>query len=451
MSTRISLASLASTLGEPLSSSSAVGHPVGLAGSIINSRYRANAVAAVQRDAIVYSAEDIRRGWPIALKVLRGEFARDADFVAAVRAQARTLARSAHVLRGVQRVYECGETEAGQLFVALEWLEGGTLCDVLDAGGALAAPTALRVVIRVGEALEALHHTRLVHGSLGPDSVVMVKDGERVRLVGAEMASAYRTATGRGVRDPFPLAYQAPEQAEGGEPTEATDVYALGMLLRHLLTPGRPDDTAGAAPPPLSPALERIIATALEARPERRYPDMTVMVNDIWGAAAVAPEPESRPRPARGRTPLRRRMRPRRRPFALRTAAAMAVAGIAAAIVWVAAPDRLASLLSSRTTPPAVTTLRIEPGVLPSSDMPAPIPVVPEAPPAPATASHPAPSALVRPAIGSRPRAKVESAAPVAPRAPVVSRTVPEPRRSERDADMADGSAAIDWLLTNRR
>ena len=53
---------------------------------------------------------------------------------------------------------------------------------------ALAMPTALRVAIRVGEALEALHHNRLLHGQLGPDSVLMVNDGERIRLVGVELS-----------------------------------------------------------------------------------------------------------------------------------------------------------------------------------------------------------------------------------------------------------------------
>jgi serine/threonine-protein kinase len=236
---------------------------LGLAGAVIISRYLVNAVSSVNGDVVVYRAEDTRHGRPIALKVLRGELARDAEFVAAVRAQSRVLARSAHVLRGVQRVYESGDTETGQPFVALEWVEGATLGKVLDAGGALASATALRVAIRIGEALEALHHNGLVHGRLGPDSVVMVRDGERIRLLGAELAAAYRTPIGRRAHDPLALAYPAPEQAERGEATEATDVYALGMLLRQLLTAGKGDH------PPLSSTIQRIIATALEARPAR--------------------------------------------------------------------------------------------------------------------------------------------------------------------------------------
>ena len=197
---------------------------LGLAGTVIKSRYRVNAVSSVNRDVVVYSAEDVHHGRSIALKVLRDELARDAQFVAAVRERARALAQSAHVLRGVQRVYECGAVETGQLFVALEWVEGATLREVLDAGGALATPTALRVAIRVGEALEALHHSRLVHGQLGLDSVIMVQDGERIRLCGAELADAYRTPSGTRLRDAFALSYRAPAQIEGGDATEATDV-----------------------------------------------------------------------------------------------------------------------------------------------------------------------------------------------------------------------------------
>ena len=473
----------------------------GLAGSVIKSRYRVNAVSLVDRDVVVFSAEDTRHDRPIALKVLRGEFARDAEFVAAVRAQSRTLARSAHVLRGVQRVYESGDTETGQLFVALEWVEGATLSDVLDTGGALAGPTALRVAIRVGEALEALHHNGLVHGRLGPHSVVMVKDGERIRLVGAELAAAYRTPLGRRVHDPFPLSYPAPEQAERGEATEATDVYALGMLLRQLLTAGKGDQTAGAATPPLSPTIQRIIATALEPRPERRYRDISVMVNDIWGAAAVVTERESPRRSVKASGNARHRVRRRRGRFSLRVAAAVVAAGVTAAVVWVAAIDRIATRLSSDVTTPAVTALPAERSVLPPSHGVVPASEVTPSTSAPRESTAPpdtskiedkppverrdsrpptrapraTPPATAPSTLDAAPRAIVQSSAPVAPRAPVVPRTLAEPPRStepaavaspvpidrqaptaqppatERETVTSDGSAAIDWLLKERR
>ena len=346
-----------------------------LAGTVIKARYRVNAVASINRDVVVYSAEDLRHGRPIALKVLRDEFAADAAFVAAVRNQAGALTASAHVLRGVQRVYEFGVTETGQFFIALEWAEGATLREVLGSGGALAEGTALRVAILVGEALEALHHDRLFHGHLGLDSVLMVTDGERIRLVGAELAAAYRTPIGLRLGDGFALAYRAPEQMHGGETTAASDVYALGMLLRDLLTAGRTGKAAdGAAAPPLSPALERIIANALEARPDRRYPDISVMVNDIWGATAVLPEPESRARSVKARGNPRRRVRRRRPPFALRITAAAATACVVAAVVWVTGFERIASQLSqlySRVAPPPVTAVPVHPDSAPAPVAPA--------------------------------------------------------------------------------
>jgi serine/threonine protein kinase len=431
----------------------------------------------VSRDVVLYTAEDIRNGRSIALKVLRDEFARDPAFVAAVRKQARALAVAAHTLRGVQRVHEFDVTDTGQFFVALEWAEGATLRGVLGAGGALVVPTALRVAIRVGEALEALHYNRLLHGHLGPDSVLMVTDGERIRLVGTELTAAYRTPIGLRLCDAFSLAYRAPEQIQRGETTQATDVYALGMLLRELLTAGRTGHTPGAltATPPLSPAIERIITTALDARPERRYPDIGVMVNDIWGATAVLPEPESRARSVKARGNPRRRVRWRRLPFTLRITAAAVTAGIIAAVVWVAGFDRIVSRLHDRVTPPPVTAVPVDRDATTPSDVAPSAGATPEqTQPRPGShaakdastverrapaVSRPLPPVIVRQppvapsVVGRRLRPVVESGAPAESRAPI------EPlARAERPAtmershkDVGDGSAVIDWLLKDRR
>jgi serine/threonine protein kinase len=471
-------ASSHATAGAAPESAAAPEFALGLAGSVIQSRYRVNAVCSVNRDVVLYSAEDVRQGRSIVLKVLRDEFARDEEFVTAVRNQASALAAAAHVLRGVQRVYEFGVTDIGQVFVALEWVEGATLRDVLDAGGALDVPTALRVAVRVGEALEALHHTRLLHGQLGPDSVLMVNDGERIRLVGAELMAAYRTPVGLRLRDSFSLAYRAPEQIERGEATEATDVYALGMLLRQLLTAGRAGQTTSAlaATPPLSPAIQRIITTAIEARPERRYPDVSVMVNDIWGATAVLPEPDSRPRSVKARGNPRRRMRRRRSPFTLRITAAVVTAGVIAAVVWVAGPDRIVSHFYGRVTPPPVRAVPVDRDVVLPPEAPPSVsesreqtPTPPASPvvtnksiveqPGPAAAGPlPAP-VIVRqppvapPAPGSRPRPAPESLSPAESPGPIERRTPTErPATLERsDADAGDGTAAVDWLLKDRR
>lgn len=414
-----------------------------LAGSIIKARYRVNAVSSVSRAVVVYAAEELRYGRPVALKVLRDDVAGDAEFVAAVREQASALAMSVHVHRGVARVYECGTTDTGELFIALERTRGATLREVLDARGALDPSTALRIASQIGEALETLHHNHVVHGQLAPDSVLVVTDHEgreHVTLVNVELSAAYRTTLGLRLRDVSRLPYLAPEQVERGETTEASDQYALGILLRELLTADTSPETTGTrtAAPALPASIERIITTALETRPEHRYPDISVMVNDMWGAQMGLAEPDVRPRSVKSLATSHRRRRPRRSHVPLRIAAAAVAATIIAAAAWVTLSDRIVSRFRARVTAPAArsttlpesTTVKdasTAEGLAHPAAAPRPAPVV--EPPAPAAA----------PVVESRPRRPVES------RAPAERPTTTPPARD------GDGSAIIDWLLKNRR
>jgi serine/threonine-protein kinase len=387
-----------------------------LAGSIIKGRYRVNAASSVSRDVVVYAAEELRHGRPIALKVLRDELADDAEFVAAVREQATTLAMSAHAHRGLPRVYECGATDTGELFIALERTRGATLREVLDARGALGPYTALRIASQVGEALETLHHNRILHGQLGPESVLLVKDDdgmEHVTLTGVELTAAYRTTVGRRRREASPQAYLAPEQVERGETTETTDQYALGMLLRELLT------AASTAPPPLPPEIERIITTATDARPEHRFPDISVMVNDMWAAQTALAEAAPHPRPVRMRAGTHRRQRRRQPQVALRIASALAAAGVIAVVAWFMLSGGLGSRVRALLAAPAVTA----------------VPVGQDAP-------------LAHPAAAPRPSPVVERQEQGAP--PGVESRPQRPAESTTPGER-DGSGAIDWLLKTRR
>ena len=286
-----------------------------LAGSIIRAVTGQRRLLG-ERDVFVYAAEELRFGRPIALKVLRDEVAGDAEFVAAVRDQAYTLAMAAHVDRGLPRVYECGTMDTGELFIALERTRGATLREVLDARGPLDPSTALRIASQVGEALETLHHNRIVHGQLAPDSVLLARDNdgvEHIALVGVEVTAAYRTTTGLRRRDASPPAYLAPEQVERGETTDATDQYALGMLLRELLTADRSRETTGAraATPPLPPEIERIITTALDPRPSTLPGHHRDCQRHVAAQTVLAETRASPASPNSGETPTER-SRPRR-------------------------------------------------------------------------------------------------------------------------------------------
>jgi hypothetical protein len=169
-------------------------------------------------------------------------------------------------------------------------------------------------------------------------------------------------------------------------------------------------------------------------------------------------------------------VRRRRLPFTLRLTAAAVTAGIIAAVVWVAGFDRIVSRFQDRVTPPPVTAVPVDRDATPPSDVPSSAwatrdqtPARPESRAvnddstverrAPAIAIPlPAPVIVRRPpvapsVVGSRLRPVVESRAPAASRAPIEPPAQADrPARMERsDKDVGDGSAAIDWLLKDRR
>src|SRR5262249_852625 len=132
-------------------------------------------------------------------------------------------------------------------------------------------------------------------------------------------------------------------------------------------------------------ATERTIPTALEARPEDRYPDLSVMVNDIWGAQAALAEPEPPARLVKPRSPVAVRSRPSRFPLTLGIAGAIAAAGVIAVRACLP-PARTVSPFRAKATAPVVTAP--PPPVPPPERSPMP-PPQPLAPPAPSLQTEP--------------------------------------------------------------
>jgi serine/threonine protein kinase len=399
---------------------------MGHAASIIEGRYRLGAVTAVTRDVVVYVADDVATARQVAVEVLRDEVAGDPDFVAAVREQAGKLVTPACAHRAIARVYECGVTEDGVLFVAVERAVGRTLREVLDARGALDPYNALRIAIQVGEALEVLHHQGIVHGELRPESVVLVTNQqvtEHAKLVGVELTAAHRTATGVRRRDAALLPYLAPEQIEYGQTTEASDVHALGRLLRDLLTaePSR-DSRAPRVPTPLVPiAIGSIIASALSVRADQRYADVTLMLNDMWGAQSDLDDPRARSRVV-VKKPTLPVLRPRITRRELGIASAVGAAGIGfVALVWMLATAGVASTRSVPLPVPALTTTPAQPDTPLSVSAPLPSdPTPPSSGPLPSDATRPSADGLPvaappPPPITPEGRARISEPVPAAP------------------------------------
>jgi serine/threonine protein kinase len=395
----------------------------------VKDRYRALAVIATSREAIVYAATDLVSGAPVALEVLRPETGADDEFMGAVREQVHRLAKPECEHPALVRIHEWGVTDAGQMFIVLEPVAGASLRDILDERGAFDLPRALRLGMQIGEALETLHRCGIVHGELRPESVLVVRDEtgvEGVKLIGVELTSARRTGSGVRLRDRSVVPYLAPEQLQHGESSEAADVHALGLLIQELLTAQRPRANGPRWRPPgdFPAAIGRILGKALETAPGRRYANVSLMVNEMWTADAAAHRTAPGTSVVTPATVERRAAGGRR----ARSDVAM-VAGLVAALLmlgvtaWVVHSDLLGGRLGVATPEPlkaALPAAASQPSSSTVSTTAAPGVTTPSVPPLPpvgaAVAPVPPPLKIVTPpASGVTPAAVTGAPAPPPP------------------------------------
>ena len=252
-----------------------------LVGYTLDGRYRVEARIAVGGMATVYRAVDTRLDRVLALKVMHPGLAADGGFVDRFIREAKAVARLAHP--NVVGVYDQGfdQTPNGTyVFLAMEYVEGCTLRDVLRERGALQPRAALDIMEPVLAGLGAAHRAGLVHRDVKPENVLIGDDG-RVKVVDFGLVRGVDTQTtgvvGGGVLGT--ASYMAPEQIESGTTDARTDVYACGLVLYEMLTGGKPHggETAmqviyqrlneditppSAAVPGLAPALDGLVATA---------------------------------------------------------------------------------------------------------------------------------------------------------------------------------------------
>jgi serine/threonine protein kinase len=439
----------------------------------LKGRYRIIGPGTPSGEAVTYAAETVTSQQSVALAVLRGDAAADAEFVAAVREQAYRLAKPVCHHPALVRVHDTGTTDEGEPFVALEPVTGRTLREVLDERGALGVPDGLRLAIQVGEGLEMLHRSGIVHGELRPEAVVLVKDvdgSEAAKLVGVELTAARRTPAALRNRDKSVGAYLAPEQIAYADTTEASDIYALGLLISELLTGQRPNGSSGRTRAEIPPEIARIVAKALERGLGRRYSSISLMVNDMWN---VNIEPRTSSARADGPTAAggARRSTARRR---ARSDVGMATALVVGLLLvgvtaWIARSDRLMrrapseaaeSVVAASPVAPAQAAVPATPTAVAPASTGSVEPISVTLPPAPAPPVAPESSGAEKGAVQSAPppsehtRTVLTKPATVgAVRAPrPVARQPERPARAEPpSADGGDGTAIIDWLLKGGR
>ncbi len=266
-----------------------------LVGQTLDGRYRVESRIAVGGMATVYRALDIRLDRVLALKVMHPALLAEPGFVERFIREAKTVARLDHP--NVVQVYDQG-TDGTYVYLAMEYIAGCTLRDVLRDRGALPPRAALDILEPVLAALGAAHRAGLVHRDMKPENVLIGDDG-RVKVADfglVRVAGTHTDTSASGVLGT--VSYMAPEQVENLTADERTDVYACGVLLYEMLTGRKPHSgrtpvqvihqlvnedvpAPSAASPGLPPQLDALVAEATARVAARRPADAAELLRRL--------------------------------------------------------------------------------------------------------------------------------------------------------------------------
>ncbi|MGW5348124.1 Stk1 family PASTA domain-containing Ser/Thr kinase [Streptomyces sp. HUAS TT3] len=262
-----------------------------LVGQTLDGRYRIDARIAAGGMATVYRALDTRLDRILALKVMHPALAADAAFVDRFIREAKSVARLAHP--NVVAVFDQG-TDGPYTYLAMEYVSGCTLRDVLRERGALQPRAALDVLEPVLAALGAAHRAGFVHRDMKPENVLIGDDG-RVKVADFGLVRSVDTVTSTTGAVLGTVSYLAPEQIENGVTDTRVDVYACGVVLYEMLTGDKPH-TGGtpaqvlyrhlhedvpppsAAVPGLPVALDELVVQATARTPDLRPYDAAALL-----------------------------------------------------------------------------------------------------------------------------------------------------------------------------
>ncbi|MFH9588209.1 Stk1 family PASTA domain-containing Ser/Thr kinase [Streptomyces luteogriseus] len=265
-----------------------------LVGQVLDGRYRIDSRIAVGGMATVYRAVDTRLDRVLALKVMHPALAVDASFVERFIREAKSVARLAHP--NVVQVFDQGN-DGSYVYLAMEYVAGCTLRDVLRERGALQPRAALDILEPVLAALGAAHRAGFVHRDMKPENVLIGDDG-RVKVADFGLVRAVDTVTNTTGTVLGTVSYLAPEQIEDGTADPRVDVYACGVMLYEMLTGDKPHDGDSPAvilykhlhedvPPPsaavpgMAYELDEMVASATARTPALRPYDAVALLAQV--------------------------------------------------------------------------------------------------------------------------------------------------------------------------
>ncbi|HEX7500913.1 MAG TPA: serine/threonine-protein kinase [Polyangia bacterium] len=261
----------------------------------------------------VYLAEHVVIEKKFALKVLAPELARRSDLVARFLQEARSASRIGH--ENVIDIMDFGQSPDGLVYIAMEFLDGKDLGEIVRSKGAMEWKEARAIVLQICRALRAAHDKGIVHRDMKPENIFLIqREGQPhfvkildfgiAKVMGLDPNGPRLTRTGMIFGTPE---YMAPEQAEGKDTDHRADIYAVGCIMYHLITGQTPfvaesfmtmltkhlmeEPVPPSARRPdlvITPEMDALVLKSLEKDRERRWQSMAELVE----AVGVCPGPD---------------------------------------------------------------------------------------------------------------------------------------------------------------
>ena len=253
----------------------------------------------------LYLADQVSNRKIVALKIVSPQYANDPDFVDTFQGEARLASSVSHP--NIVSIYDIDRFTDGSLFIAMEYLQGRELREVIKQERPLDIGKAVRYAIQIAEGLEAAHRAGVIHRGIKPQSIMVLSSGDTIKLMDFGIARGMEASSSQAAHPSFATGtpeYISPEQVNRAQTSEQTDIYAFGVVFYEMLTGTVPFSAPTPAavlakqgnemPQPvrtlrreIPTSLEQLVMQALEKKAEDRQRNMGEIVHELKSAAAL--------------------------------------------------------------------------------------------------------------------------------------------------------------------
>ncbi len=266
-----------------------------MSGKILAGRYHLVEKIGEGGMAIVYRAIDQNTGHSVAIKVLKKEFSKDADYVSRFQREAEAASKMTH--HNIVNLLDVG-MDGSDRYLVMEYVQGITLKQLIQEKGRLSASTAAQITIRILSALQHAHENGIIHRDIKPQNILVAADGHvKVADFGiARIANSYTLTRDDSVMGT--VYYYSPEQASGQKVGVTSDIYSVGVVMYEMLTGHVPFDGETqvaiamqhlhAQPEPIEKyapevpvAIRHVVMMAMTKDPRHRYQSARDMAMEL--------------------------------------------------------------------------------------------------------------------------------------------------------------------------